>query len=80
MTEYKDIHARFVTVTKITFCKVGDMAGFCGRNNINRGGLSSALNHPEVRRLQAEWIAAFCSEYGINADWVLTGRGKSMIR
>lgn len=37
--------------------------------------INTVRNQPEVSVLKPEWIAYLVLDYGISADWILTGRG-----
>ena len=44
-------------------------------HDINYWNINTVRNQPEVSVLKPEWIAYLVLDYGISADWILTGRG-----
>jgi hypothetical protein len=44
-------------------------------HNINYWNINNVKNQPETRVLKPEWIAYLVLDYGVSADWILTGRG-----
>ena len=43
-------------------------------HDINYWNINTVRNQPEVSVLKPEWIAYLVLDYGISADWILTGR------
>lgn len=52
---------------------------FTREHGIDRWNLYKLEKNPERDIFQPAWLAYLVNDYGISADWLLTGRGK-MIR
>lgn len=76
MTNPLDISFRFIEAFKAATPNRGDANQFCARNDIDRGNLYRLIREPEKHRLQAYWVACLVNDFGVSADWVLTGRGE----
>lgn len=48
---------------------------FTKAHAINYWNINTVKNQPEIRVLKPEWITYLVIDYGISADWILTGRG-----
>ena len=42
---------------------------------IDRSTLSTMRNHPESKRVKVEYIQFLNRDYGISANWIITGKG-----
>jgi hypothetical protein len=73
-SSYNEILDRFRECVDYVFSQQGNgnKTTFCKRNKIDPGNFVRALDN-NGRKLQVEWIAVFCKEYGVSANWVLTG-------
>lgn len=48
---------------------------FTKAHSINYWNINTVRNQPDVSVLKPEWITYLVLDYGISAEWVLTGRG-----
>lgn len=48
---------------------------FCVRVGADRRNFDKLLDNPRRHLLRPEWLAGLVLAYGVNADWLLTGRG-----
>lgn len=44
--------------------------------DINRWNLYTVKNNPERSVLKPEWIYLLVKDFGVSADWIITGRGE----
>lgn len=51
---------------------------FTNKYNINRWNLISVKKNPTSNMLKTEYLSYLVLDYGISADWLLTGRGEMM--
>ena len=51
------------------------LTNFTEEHGINRRNLYQLRKNPERRILQVGWLAYLVNDYGVNAHWLLTGRG-----
>ena len=51
------------------------LTNFTEEHGINRRNLYQLRKNPERRILQVSWLAYLVKDYGVNAHWLLTGRG-----
>ena len=51
------------------------LTNFTEEHGINRRNLYQLRKNPERRILQVNWLAYLVNDYGVNAHWLLTGRG-----
>lgn len=51
------------------------LTNFTEEHGINRRNLYQLRKNPERRILQVSWLAYLVNDYGVNAQWLLTGRG-----
>lgn len=49
---------------------------FTDKYNLNYWNITTLKNEPEKRFLKIDYIIYLCRDYGINADWILFGRGE----
>lgn len=48
---------------------------FTDSRDINRWNLITVRNNPSTSVLKPEWLAFLVIDYGVSAQWLLTGRG-----
>lgn len=48
---------------------------FTKAHDINYWNINTVRNQPESRVLKPEWITYMVLDYGISANWIITGRG-----
>ena len=48
---------------------------FTEKHDINYWNFSTFKKDPSRRALKAEWLAYIVEDFGVNADWLLTGVG-----
>jgi hypothetical protein len=48
---------------------------FTNAHDINYWNINTVRNQPDVSVLKPEWITYLVLDYGISAEWILTGRG-----
>lgn len=48
---------------------------FTNRYNINRWNMNTLEKQPERDMFQTAWLTYLVRDYGISAQWLLTGRG-----
>lgn len=48
---------------------------FTTKYDINRWNLVSLKQDPDIRVLKPEYIAILVKNFGVSAEWVITGRG-----
>lgn len=51
------------------------LTNFTEEHGINRRNLYQLRKNPERRILQVSWLTYLVNDYGVNAHWLLTGRG-----
>lgn len=56
--------------------RISGRADFCNRYNINRRNLWKLERNPQSDIFKAEWLAILAIDFGISADWLVTGRGE----
>lgn len=52
------------------------VATYCRLNEIDRRNFIAQRNDPERGWFQLSWLQPMVKEYGINAEWLLTGMGR----
>ena len=69
----------------ISLGKVGSLTAFCDGHKLNRTKYSrirSTLDKPMDERLykviDIDALSSICKDFGVSADWLLTGRGKML--
>lgn len=55
--------------------RIRGMFTFTELYGINYWNISTVKAQPEIRVLKPEWIVYLVRDYGISAEWVLTGKG-----
>jgi len=53
---------------------------FTDRYGINRWNLNTLEKEPERDIFQVAWLNYLVRDYGISAEWLLTGRGKPLVK
>lgn len=77
--EQAEVRARFFAA--LDMLKSGEHkairgeATFCRRYDINRRTMWTMRNNKDAGILQAAWLVYLVRDYGVSADWLLTGRG-----
>ena len=51
---------------------------FCAQVGADRRNFEALMRNRSRHLLRPEWLAGIVLTYGINADWLLTGRGMMM--
>ncbi|MBQ2068778.1 MAG: hypothetical protein II465_01470 [Bacteroidales bacterium] len=71
----------------ISLGKVGSLTAFCDDHKLNRTKYSrirSTIDKPMEERLykiiDIDALSSICRDFGVSADWLLTGRGKMLVR
>lgn len=86
-TEALDIQRRFFEAldTAIMLGRVDSLTAFCDDHNFNRTKYSrirNTIDKPMEERLykiiDIDALSAICKDFGVSADWLLTGRGKML--
>lgn len=57
----------------------GDIRGkqtFTARYGINRWNFNTLEKNPERDIFQVSWLTYLVTDYGVSANWLLTGKGK----
>jgi hypothetical protein len=72
-TEINDRFRQALSIVAPTRTKLGE---FCVKYGIDVRNLMRATKNPGDRRVSLQWIHALVMEYGISADWIITGRGE----
>ncbi len=49
---------------------------FTRQYHINRWNFSTVRKNPESDMFQLSWLSYIVNDYGVSAEWLLTGRGK----
>ena len=66
----------FETITILKEQKViRGLQTFTREHGINYWNLCTARNKPDVSIIKPEWIYYLVKDFGISADWIITGRG-----
>ena len=60
----------------IAMKKIRGVNTYCRLNNIDRRNFLNQRKHLDRGWFQLSWIQPMVLEYGVNAKWLLTGRGK----
>lgn len=60
----------------VTMDKIKSIRAFCTSYGIDRRNLDALRKSEERNLLQTFWLVPLVNEYGVNARWLLTGKGK----
>lgn len=60
----------------IAMKKIRGVNTYCRDNNIDRRNFIAQRKDLNRGWFQVSWLQPMVSEYGVNAGWLLTGRGK----
>lgn len=60
----------------IAMSKIKSIRSFCDSNGIDRRNLEALRKSKERNLFQTFWLVPLVNEYGVNARWLLTGKGK----
>lgn len=83
-SKHMDISPEGIAVTKRFFeaidmlkaqKRMRGLLTFTKAHDINYWNINTVRNQPEVSVLKPEWITYLVLDYGISADWLITGRG-----
>lgn len=55
--------------------RIRGLLTFTKAHDINYWNINTVRNQPESSVLKPEWITYLVIDYGVSADWVITGRG-----
>lgn len=75
-----NITTRFIEAFRASTTDRGAANQFCTRNGIDRGVLYRLIREPEKHNLPAYWVGCMVNDFGVSADWILTGRGEMKIK
>ena len=56
--------------------RIRGLQTFARSSGVDRRSLRRLMAQPEKYSLKVGWVVHLVREYGINADWLLTGDGK----
>lgn len=60
--------------------KIRGIKTFTRKHNINYWNILTLKKEPSKRFLKCEYLAYLVEDYGISADWLLTGRGNILLK
>lgn len=60
----------------VTMSKIKSIRAFCTSYGIDRRNLDALRKSEERNLFQTFWLVPLINEYGVNAKWLLTGKGK----
>lgn len=74
----KQIMERFYSALDAIIAKkdIRGVATYCRLNEIDRRNFIAQRKDPERGWFQLSWLQPMVKEYGINAEWLLTGMGR----
>lgn len=75
----RPIVERFFEVldTLVAMNKIKSIRSFCEINGIDRRNLEVLRKSEDRNLFQTFWLIPLITEYGVNAKWLLTGKGKT---
>lgn len=71
-----EITLRFSEAWNIATTKRGSKNAFFENYGIDKRNFYRALREMDRHNVDVSWIAAVVIEFGVSADWILTGRGE----
>ncbi len=79
-TDSQQIILRFYKALKFLKSrkKIRGINTFTNRYNINRWNMITQMKSPERDMFQVAWLTYLVNDYGISAEWLLTGEGSPM--
>lgn len=74
----KQIMERFYSALDAIIAKkdIRGVATYCRLNEIDRRNFIAQRKDPERGWFQLSWLQPMVKEYGVNAEWLLTGMGR----
>lgn len=76
MAEMSPITSRFLQAYgDLVETGVTSVTKFCRDVEADRRNFGKLLVNPARHLIRPEWLAGLVLKYGVNADWLLTGRG-----
>ena len=74
----KQIMERFYSALDAIIAKkdIRGVATYCRLNNIDRRNFIAQRKDPERGWFELSWLQPMVSEFGVDAEWLLTGRGR----
>lgn len=57
--------------------KIKSIRAYCTTNGIDRRNLEALRKSEERNLFQTFWLIPLITEYGVNAKWLLTGKGQT---
>lgn len=77
-TDSQQIILRFYNALKFLKSRkiIRGINTFTNRYNINRWNLITQMKNPERDMFQVAWLSYLVNDYGISAEWLLTGNGE----
>lgn len=65
--------------------KIDGVKGFCTAHHLNRvkyatlkNDIEKPVDEMQYKTIDIDALAAICFDFGVSADWLLTGRGKML--
>lgn len=55
--------------------KIRGLNTYTKKYGINRWNLITVRNQPEISVLKPEWLVPLVRDFGVSAEWLLTGQG-----
>lgn len=56
--------------------RIRGLQTFTREHGINRWNMVTLREDPENRVLKPEWICYLVKDYGVSAEWIITGKGE----
>ena len=60
--------------------EIRGVATFTREHNINRWNFITVRKNPESDMFQVAWLTHLVNDFGVSANWLLTGRGEMFSR
>lgn len=76
--ETKQIMERFYSALEAIIAKgeIRGIATFCKLYDIDRRNFYAQRNDPNRNIFQMSWLQVMVKDFGVNAEWLLTGKGR----